>query len=110
MNSDGQIVIAEFRKIREQQRKRWEQANALLPNVVPKALGLIHARAAWDINYAKRLVFDHFELTGSATRDGDPKEILDAVKSCLTILQDDLDDPFNPSDKDWKRLEEIASL
>ena len=84
--------------------------NAGLPGVVPKALGLIHARAAWDVNYAKRLVFNHFQLEGMASSDSDHKEILEMVKLCLQSFAEELEDAFSPSSSDWEMLEKLASL
>ena len=86
----AQIVVAQLRKLRDQQRNLWNESNAGLPGVVPKALGLIHARAAWDVNYAKRLVFNHFQLEGMASSDSDHKEILEMVKLCLQSFAEEL--------------------
>ena len=109
MEREAEILISELRKLRDAQRARWKNSNVLLPGLVPKALGMIHARAAWDIEYAKKLVFDHFGYEGAATRDSAKKEIMDAVQACLMVFGDELD-AFNPSAKDWKALEKIAAL
>lgn len=110
MQRDGKVLLDMLGKVKAEQRSHWRKYNARLPNVVPKALGFIHARAAWDIEFAKRLVFEHFKMEGVVSRDSTHEEILDAVKDCLTILHDDLDNFFMPTAKDWKRLEEVAIL
>ncbi|RJX18578.1 MAG: hypothetical protein C4575_10375 [Desulforudis sp.] len=110
MQRDAKILLDVLGKLKAEHDSHWREHNAPLPNVVPKALGFIHARAAWDIEYAKRLVFDFFKAEGALSRDNTREDILDAVQVCLTNLHDNLDDPFMPTSKDWKLIEEAASL
>jgi hypothetical protein len=46
----GEILVTVLRQLRDEQRSHWKRYNASVPNVLPKALGLIHARAAYDIH------------------------------------------------------------
>ena len=87
------------------------RSNALLHNVQGRALGLIHARAAYDIEYARRLVFDHFEFAGNGiTRTSSHPKILEAVEVCLQGVQADFTDPFGMGARDWKVVEKLADL
>jgi hypothetical protein len=110
MSSDVDVVLALLRKLRKEQRDHWRETNAILPNVLPKALGLIHGRAAADIEYAKRLVFDCFHYEdGALSRRSSPTAIIVAASTCLRLFADELD-PIAPSAGDWRKLEKLAAL
>lgn len=110
MGTEAQILIAELHKLRQEQRSA-KRTNAMAPRLIPRSLGLIQARAAWDIEYARRLVFDHFKWSGAGpTRTSNKTTTLQAVHTCLSLFQDELDDQDDPTPADWKLLEEIAGL
>ena len=91
------------------QRLRRQQTNDAEENIGPRALGLLHARAAVDIAFARRLVFDGFELVGVGPRRQDSHEkIMEGVAMCLSVFVDELSDP--PSDEDWKEIEALARV
>jgi len=112
MGVEALTIVAKLRELRDIQRAELDpDGDEVPPDIFPLALGLIHARAARDINYAKRLVFDHFQVEGPVSRDSGQKEILEIMQFLLmSFKEEDIDDQFNLTDENWTYLEEIASV
>ncbi len=110
-DADAAAVVAALRELGRAQQAEWKRNNRVLSKVTPRAFGLLHARAVHDVNYAKRVVFDHLKYEGAVERSSSHEAIVDVFRDCLLMIGgDELEDAMNPSAKDWKLFEQLARI